>query len=56
MLVWIIEIVLRLILLPVLLLAATPFIFGFSVFGKDKYSAKLKKGYLKVANFWNKYI
>lgn len=56
MIVWLIETIIRLVLLPVILIATTPFVLGFSLIGKDKYGAKVKKGYLKVANFWNKYI
>lgn len=56
MIVWFIEMILKILLLPVLLIAATPFILGFSFFGKEKYGVKLKKRYLKVTEFWSKYI
>lgn len=44
------------ILLPIILIIATPFILVFGLFEKENYLKNVKEKYKKVIRWWDKYI
>lgn len=52
----IIELVIRILLLPVTLVVVTPIILILSLFGDGQYTEKLKKCYKKIIDFYLSWI